>query len=51
MSPAREKSLIISLADPDCHNQMFNGGDYEIGWLGEAGNNDKLSSIFCTQGA
>ncbi|KAK0439010.1 hypothetical protein ARMSODRAFT_1023370 [Armillaria solidipes] len=36
-------------ANEDCHGQMFNNGDYEQNWL--AGNNDKLSSIFCSQGA
>ncbi len=36
-------------ANQDCHGQMFNNGDYEQNWL--AGNNDKLSSIFCSQGA
>ncbi|SJL11713.1 uncharacterized protein ARMOST_15121 [Armillaria ostoyae] len=36
-------------ANEDCHGQMFNNGNYEQNWL--AGNNDKLSSIFCSQGA
>ncbi|KAK0221219.1 hypothetical protein EDD85DRAFT_796616 [Armillaria nabsnona] len=36
-------------ANDDCHGQMFNNGDYEQNWLG--GNNDRLSSIFCSQGA
>ncbi|KAK0196309.1 hypothetical protein F5146DRAFT_1029208 [Armillaria mellea] len=36
-------------ANGDCHGQMFNNGDYEQSFLGA--NNDKLSSIFCSQGA
>jgi len=35
--------MVISFeAGPCCDSQIFNGGDYEMEWLGDAGNNDKL---------
>ncbi|SJK99657.1 uncharacterized protein ARMOST_02965 [Armillaria ostoyae] len=36
-------------ADDDCFEPLFSSGDASLNWF--AGNNDKLSSIFCSEGA